>query len=115
VDLERLEATVLAHVPVLAVSPDGPDAIRKGLAAVEKERGVRLTHRFLSDEGALFAPRYGWAGTPAPGAPRPPALLLLDEEGRDVWHAGESHYQKRSFEAPLREALARLRRGAAAP
>ncbi|HEX5856084.1 MAG TPA: TlpA disulfide reductase family protein [Thermoanaerobaculia bacterium] len=115
VDLERLKATSLARVPVLAISPDGPGAIRAGLAAVAKDRGVKLTHRFLADADARYAARYGWAEASGPRAVRPPTLVLLDAQGRDVWHAGESHFQARSFEVPLREAIARLHEDAAAP
>ena len=105
VRLEKLKATDLEGVPVVAISPDGPSAIRKGLDSVEKERGVALTHRFLADENAVFSARYA-LGTS--GASRPPAMLLLDASGRTVWSFGESHYDKSPFEGSLREALARL-------
>lgn len=112
VRLEKLKASDLRGVPVVAISPDGPSAIRKGLASVEKDRGVRLTHRFLADESAVFRERYA-LGTS--GASRPPALLLLDGSGRTVWSFGESHYEKSPFEASLGQALARLREKPPAP
>jgi peroxiredoxin len=105
VRLERLKAADLRDVPVVAISPDGPSAILRGLASVAKDRGVSLTHRFLADEGAVFRERYGLG---ASGASRPPAMLLLDASGLATWRFGESHYETSSFDAPLREALARL-------
>lgn len=106
--LEKLKAADLKDVPVLAVSPDGPKAVTSGIAAVEKERGVRLTPRFLCDEEAVHRDRYGLAGDASKPGPKLPTMLLLDAEGRDVWRYGESHYQKRPFDASLRAALAAL-------
>lgn len=110
--LEKLKTSDLEGVPVVAISPDGPSAIRRGLAFVEKDRGVVLTHRFLADENAVFRERYALGSS---GASRPPAMLLLDGEGRTVWRFGESHYDKTPFEASLREALVRLSKETRAP
>ncbi|MEO8054083.1 MAG: TlpA disulfide reductase family protein [Acidobacteriota bacterium] len=113
--LEKLKATDLKDIPVLAVSPDGPNAVARGIDAVGKERGVRLTPRFLCDEDAVFRDRYGLAGDASKPGPKLPTMLLLDAEGRDVWRYGESHYQKRSFDASLRAALAALPRAGQTP
>jgi hypothetical protein len=112
VRLEKLKAADLRGVPVVAISPDGPSAIRKGLASVEKDRGVALTHRFLSDEGVVFRERYALGSS---GASRPPAMLLLDSTGRTAWWFGESHYDKSPFEASLKDALSRLPKDPPAP
>jgi peroxiredoxin len=113
--LEKLKATDLKDVPVLAVSPDGPKAVMKGLAAVEKDRGLRLSHRFLCDEEAVYRDRYGLAGDAAKPGPKLPTMLLLDAEGRDAWRYGESHYQKKPFDASLRAALASLSKAGSPP
>ena len=110
--LEKLKATDLRGVPVVAISPDGPSAIRKGLASVSKDLGVRLTHRFLADEDVLFRERYALGSS---GASRPAAMLLLDRAGRTAWRFGESHFEKSPFEASLQEALARLPKEPPAP
>lgn len=113
--LENLKATDLKDVPVLAVSPDGPKAVANGIAAVGKERGVRLTPRFLCDEEAVFRDRYGLAGDASRPGPKLPTMLLLDAEGREAWRYGESHYQKRPFDASLRAVLASLAKAGRAP
>ena len=113
--LERLKTTDLKDVPVLAVSPDGPKAVASGIVAVEKERGVRLTPRFLCDEEAVYRDRYGLGGDASNPGPKLPTMLLLDAEGRDVWRYGESHYQKRPFDASLRAALASLSKAGPPP
>lgn len=112
VRLERLKATDLAGIPVVAISPDGPSAIRKGLISVKKDRGVVLTHRFLADENVVSKERYALG---ASGASRPAAMLLLDGAGRTVWRFGESHYEKSAFEPSLREALRSLTKEPPAP
>lgn len=110
--LEKLKEGDLAGIPVVAISPDGPSAIRKGLISVKKDRGVVLTHRFLADEDVVFKDRYALGSS---GAARPPAMLLLDGAGRTVWRFGESHYEKSAFEPSLKEALARLPKEPPAP
>lgn len=112
VRLEKLKVGDLAGLPVVAISPDGPSAIRKGLIAVKKNRGVVLTHRFLADEDVVFKERYALGSA---GAGRPPAMLLLDGAGHTVWRFGESHYEKSAFEPSLEDALARLPKEPPAP
>ena len=112
VRLEKLKTADLLGVPVVAISPDGPAAIRKGLASVKRDRGVALTHRFLADEDVVFRERYALGSS---GASRPPAILLLDGSGMTVWSFGESHYDKSPFEPALKEALARLPKKSIAP
>lgn len=112
VRLEKLKDAELRGVPVIAVSPDGPDAIRRGVASVGKDRGVALTHRFLADENVVFRERYALGSS---GASRPPAMLLLDPLGRTAWRFGESHYDKTPFEASLKDALLRLAKEPPAP
>ncbi|HEX5856452.1 MAG TPA: hypothetical protein VFZ57_12600, partial [Thermoanaerobaculia bacterium] len=75
--LERLKGTALKDVAVLVITPDPPEDSRAFLARVEKERRVRLTHRFLA------APRGHTLNRRAPAgegkAPRlPPSLVLVD-------------------------------------
>ena len=103
--LERLKATVLKDVPVLVVSPDSPEDSRALVATVERQRRVRLTHRFLS------APRVRTLNRPATGidsvAPRLPAsLVLVDRDGREAWRFPESDHRKRPTDAELARAVA---------
>jgi hypothetical protein len=108
--LERLKVTALKGVSVLVVAPDSPEDSRAFVAAVEKQRRVRPTHRFLS------APRARTLNHPAAGndaqAPRlPPSLVLVDPDGREAWRFLESDHRKRPGDAELARAVA----GAASP
>jgi hypothetical protein len=103
--LERLKMTTLKDVSVLVVAPDSPEESRALVAAVERQRRVRLTHRFLS------APRVRTLNRPAPGieavAPRlPPSLVLVDPEGREAWRFVESDHRMRPGDAELGRAVA---------
>ena len=103
--LERLKTTVLKDVSVLVVSPDPPEDSRALVRAVERQRRVRLTHRFLS------APRARTLNRPAAGidaaAPRlPPSLVLVDRDGREAWRFWESDHRKRPGDAELARAVA---------
>lgn len=102
--LERLKATALKDVSVLVIAPDSPEDARALVAAVERQRSVRLTHRFLS------APRVRTLNRPAAGsdavAPRlPPSLVLVDREGREAWRFLESEHRKRPRDAELARAV----------
>lgn len=103
--LERLKGTALKGVAVLVITPDSPEDSHAFLARVEKERRVRLTHRFLS------APRGHTLNRPATGtqgkAPRlPPSLLLVDREGREAWRFVESDHRIRTSDRELARAVA---------
>ena len=103
--LERLKTTALRDVFVLVVAPGSPEESRALVAAVEQQRRVRLTHRFLS------APRVRTLNRPAIGAdvvaPRlPPSLVLVDREGREAWRFVESDHRKRPRDGELARAVA---------
>jgi hypothetical protein len=103
--LERLKTTALKDVSVLVVTPDSAEESRALVAEVEKQRRVRLTHRFLS------APRVRTLNHPAAGAeavaPRlPPSLVLVDREGRETWRFLESDHRKRPRDVELAKAVA---------
>jgi hypothetical protein len=102
--LERLKVTALKDVSVLVVAPDSPEESRELVAAVERQRRVKLTHRFLS------APRVRTLNHPSAGsdakAPRlPPSLVLVDREGREAWRFLESDHRKRPGDAELARAV----------
>ena len=108
--LERLKGTALKSVAVLVVAPDSPEDSRALVATVEKQRRVRLTHRFLS------APRGRTLNRPAGEgegrAPRlPPSLILVDADGREAWHFVEREHRMRPSDRELARAVSR----AAAP
>ena len=106
--LERLKGAALKSVAILVVAPDSPEDARALVATVEKQRHVRLTHRFLS------APRGRTLGRPEREgkAPRlPPSLILVDEEGREAWRFVEREHRMRPSDRELARAVA----GAAAP
>ena len=103
--LERLKSTALKDVSVLVVTPDSSEDSRALVASVERQRHVRLTHRFLS------APRVRTLNRPATGidavAPRlPPSLVLVDRDGREAWRFQESDHRKRPANAELARAVA---------
>ena len=108
--LERLKGTSLKSVEILVVAPGPPEESRLLVATVEKQRRVRLTHRFLS------APRGRTLNRPAGEgegkAPRlPPSLVLVDPEGREAWRFVEREHRMRPSDRELARAVA----GAAAP
>ena len=101
--LERLKGSALKTVAVLVVAPDSPEDARALVATIEKQRRVRLTHRFLS------APRGRTLGRPEGEgkAPRlPPSLLLVDEEGREAWRFVEREHRMRPSDRELARAVA---------
>jgi peroxiredoxin len=110
VQLERLKASDLKEVPVLAVTPETIETARKGKAALEKEKSVRFTHRFLSDPGVKFAPHYGLGAENGKPGSRRPSFILLDRDGKEVWTFTESHYVIRPLDERLREGLGKLHR-----
>lgn len=100
----------MKSVAILVVAPDPPEDSRTLVATVEKQRRVRLTHRFLS------APRGRTLNRPAGEgkgkAPRlPPSLILLDPEGREAWRFVERKHRMRPSDRELARAVA----SAAAP
>ena len=110
VQLERLKATDLKDIPVLAVSPDSVETALRGKLALEKEKSVRFTHRFLSDSDVIFAPRYGLGAGDGKAGARLPSFVLVDRDGKEVWTFTESHYIIRPIDERLREGLRKLGR-----
>lgn len=109
--LQRLKSTALSEVEVLAVSPDPPEKTRELLGKIERGKGVRLTHRFLSDPAMAAAEAYGIRNAEAK-APMPhPTSILYDRAGREVWRFTEKNYKVRPTDAELAAAVARLRSG----
>lgn len=107
--LERLKRKALRGVAVLVVAPDSPEDSRALVATVEKQRRVRLTHRFLS------APRGRTLNRPAGEgegkAPRlPPSLILVDPKGREAWHFVEHEHRMRPSDRELARAVANAAR-----
>lgn len=103
--LERLKETALKGVSILVVAPDTPEGSRAFVATVERQRRVRLTHRFLS------APRGRTLNRPAGGgagkAPRlPPSLVLVDPDGREAWRFVESEHRMRPSDREVARAVA---------
>jgi peroxiredoxin len=108
VQLERLRASDLKDVPVLVVSPETVETSRKGKAALEREKSVHFTLRFLTDPDVKFALHYGLdAGDGKRGARRP-SFVLVDRNGKEVWSFSESHYVIRPIDERVREGLAKL-------
>jgi peroxiredoxin len=104
--LERLKGSALKGVAVLVVAPDPPEGSRALVASVEKQRRVRLTHRFLS------APRGRTLNRPAATsegkAPRlPPSLVLVDRDGREAWRFVEREHRMRPSDRELARAVAK--------
>jgi hypothetical protein len=102
--LERLKETALKDAAVLVVTPDTPEASRALRARVEKERRVRLTHRFLSVPRGHTLNRRAAAGEGK--APRlPPSLVLVDREGREAWRFVEGRHRMRPTDHELARAV----------
>ncbi len=104
--LERLKSGALRSVEVLVVAPDPPEDSRALVETVEKQRRIRLTHRFLS------APRGRTLGRPAGEgtAPRlPPSLVLVDPDGREAWRFVEREHHVRPSDRELARAVSAAR------
>lgn len=100
--LERLKGTALKGVAVLVVAPNPPEDSRELVATVEKQRRVRLTHRFLSAPRGRTLTRPAGEGK----APRlPPSLILVDPEGREAWHFVEREHRMRPSDRELARAV----------
>ena len=106
--LERLEKDVLAGVEILAVSPDPPDATRELIRSLHAKKGVRLTHRFVSDAKLAAVDACGARNTKGAMTVRP-LYLLYDRTGHEVWRFSEKHARMAPTDDELREALGRLR------
>lgn len=104
--LERLKGTALKGVAVIVVAPDSPEGSRALVATVEKERRVRMTHRFLSAPRGRTLKRP--AGEGAGRAPRlPPSLVLVDSKGREAWRFVEREHKMRPSDGELARAVAK--------
>ena len=106
IQLERLKGSTLKGVAVLVVAPDPPEDSRALVASVERQKRVRLTHRFLS------APRGRTLNRPAEDnrgkAPRlPPSLVLVDRDGREAWRFVEREHRMRPSDRELARAVAK--------
>ena len=106
--LQRLKASTLLGVEILAVSPDPPEKTRELVEKVERGKGVRLTHRFLSDPTMTAVDAYGIRNAES-RAPMPhPTSILYSREGREVWRFTEKDYKVRPTDADLAAAVAAL-------
>lgn len=91
--LQTLRATDLVRIPVLVISPEPPSQTIGWMKKIEAERGIRLSMRFVVDSALRFAPRYGLTREISGTQGRPPNVVLLDPNGRQVWSWAEGHDQ----------------------
>ena len=105
--LERLEKDVLAGVEILAVSPDPPEATRELIRSLQAKKGVRLTHRFVSDAKLVAVDACDARNTKGAMTVRP-LYLLYDRDGREVWRFSEKHTRMAPTDDEMRAALSRL-------
>lgn len=106
--LQRLKATTLAGVTVLAIAPDPPEKSRELIEKVRSSKDVELTHRFLSDPDLKATDAYGLRNS---GAKKPiphPTTVLVDRDGREVWRFTETDYKKRPTDDEIRAAIRKL-------
>lgn len=103
--LQRLKATSLAGVTVLAIAPDPPEKTRALIEKLRSSKDVVLTHRFLSDPDLKATDAYGIRNA---GAKKPiphPTTLLVDRDGQEVWRFTETDYEKRPTDDDIRAAV----------
>ena len=106
--LQRLKATTLAGVTVLAIAPDPPEKTREMIEKVRSSKDVVLTPRFLSDPDLKATDAYGIRNS---GAKKPiphPTTVLVDRDGREIWRFTESDYKKRPTDDEIRAAVRKL-------
>jgi peroxiredoxin len=107
--LEGLKKTVLREIPVLAVSPDPPDRTRFLVDRVAESRGVRLTHRFLTDSDLAFAKAFGVKREKTLRPQPAPSWFLFDRNGHEVWRFIEEGEKIRPSDDQIRTEVAALR------
>ena len=106
--LQRLKATTLAGVTVLAIAPDPPEKTREMIEKVRSSKDVVLTPRFLSDPDLKATDAYGIRNS---GAKKPiphPTTVLVDRDGREVWRFTEKDYERRPTDDEIRAAVRKL-------
>ncbi len=75
----------------MALSPDTAEATQDFVAKAWQARGVCLTPTFLPDPFLDIAEAYGLKNRTKTGPALRPALVLIDESGREVWRFTERH------------------------
>ncbi len=106
--LQRLKATTLAGVTVLAIAPDPPEKTREMIEKVRSSKDVVLTPRFLSDPDLKVTDAYGIRNSAAKKPIPHPTTVLVDRDGREVWRFTETDYKKRPTDDEIREAVRKL-------
>ena len=109
IELEKLKVTDLAGVPVLVVSSQPAAQTVQFVVRLEADRGIRLSHRFLTDSALRFAPRYGLARETSGRQGRPANVLYLDRGGRQVWAWSGGHDRSLPVGPSLHQRLEEVR------
>ena len=109
--LERLKATTLSGVAVLAISPDPAEKTKGLLEKVHRSKDVTLTPRFLSDPDLKATDAYGIRNAEARKPLPHPTTVLVDRDGREVWRFTERDYKRRPTDDEIRAAVGMLRSG----
>lgn len=109
--LQRLKATTLAGVTVLAISPDPPEKTKEMIEKVRSSKDVVLTPRFLSDPDLKATDAYGIRNSEAKKPIPHPTTVLVDRDGREVRRFTEKDYKRRPTDDEIRAAVERLRPG----
>ena len=107
--LQRLKATTLAGITVLAISPDPPEKTREMIEKVRSSKDVVLTPRFVSDPDLKVTDAYGIRNSEARKPVPHPTTVLVDRDGREVWRFTEKDYKRRPTDDEIRAAVERLR------
>lgn len=107
--LQRLKATTLAGITVLAISPDPPEKTREMIEKVRSSKDVVLTPRFVSDPDLKVTDAYGIRNSEARKPVPHPTTVLVDRDGREVWRFTEKDYKRRPTDDEIRAAAERLR------
>jgi peroxiredoxin len=107
--LQRLKATTLADVTVLAIAPDPPEKTREMIEKVRSSKAVALTHRFLGDPDLNVTDAYRIRNSEARKPIPHPTTVLVDRLGREVWRFTERDYKRRPTDDEIRAAVLTLR------
>ncbi len=106
--LEKMKASTLAGVAVLAISPDPAEKTTELLDKVRRSKDVALTPRFLSDADLKATDAYGIRNSEARKPLPHPTTVLVDRDGREVWRFTEKDYKRRPTDDEIRAAVGRL-------